>query len=135
MKVDSTATGRLYCGWSTLSTFPKTNTPFGATDKGIAFGYRTTDTDFTIFHHDGSGSAVADAMSTPVAKTNATTKFNLEIICSASSAQVIYNGTNSTTISADLPSSSDQLAFFCGVIASSTTARNWKFYSLTSENM
>jgi hypothetical protein len=136
MKVDSTATGRLYAGWSTLSTFPKTDTPFGTSDKGIAFGYRTTDTNFTIFHNDGGGGTmVADAMSTPVAKTSAATKFTVEIICSTSSAQVIYNDTNSTTISADLPTTTDQLAFFCGCISSSATARNWKFYSLDGENM
>ena len=135
MKMDSTATGRLYAGWSTNTTFPKTNTPFSTTEKGIAFGYRTTDTDFTIFHNDGGGGTmVADAMSTPVAKTNATTKFTVEIICSTSSAQVIYNDTNSTTISANLPTTTDQLAFFCGGISSSATARNWKFYGLDGEN-
>jgi hypothetical protein len=134
--VDSTATGNFHCGWSTNATFPTSSTtPYGNTEKGISFGYLSGGTNFSIFHNDGSGAFVTDAMSTPVAKTAATTKFTVEIICSASSAQVIYNDTNSTTISSRLPSSTDSLAFFCGVITSSTTARAWKFYGAHGENI
>lgn len=132
--VDSTATGHYYCGWSTLSTFPATSTPFGSSDKGIAFGYRSTDTNFTIFHNDANTSPPADAMSTPTAKTNATTPFTIEIICNGSSADVIYNDSITTTISTRLPSTNDTLAFFCGCVTSSTTARNWKFYGHHGEN-
>jgi hypothetical protein len=56
---NATNNKRLYVGFSTATAIPASDTPLGTTDKGIIVGYNSTLTNFSVWQHNGDGTAAA----------------------------------------------------------------------------
>lgn len=64
LKTDTIATTtRIYVGFSSASSIPNTDTPLATTDSGVIWGFRSTDSNFSVIYNDGSStSAVVVSM-------------------------------------------------------------------------
>ena len=107
-----------YYGFTTrASLLPSSNSPIGNTESGVFIGYRSFDTEFKVFHNDGSGgvlTVVPISPSVPVPSTATTYSFEIKmtsagILCS------VYNS-GSTLLGSVLLSS--------GAIPATTTNLN-----------
>ena len=130
--IDSTSNSRLYAGYSSNTTFPKSDTPLATTDSGVVVGFRTTDANFSVFRNDGGGSAMT-VVSLGVAKDTA--YHSIEIIYhGTSSVDVIFDGslTNYTTV---LPSTSANQYYNVVAQNSTTTSKTLNFCYMEVEGL
>jgi hypothetical protein len=121
MKVDSTATGRVYFGVLGANALPISDTPLASGVPGVLVGYRSTDTNWQIIQNDATGAAAASNITGPIAKDTAW--HTIEIKWAASgNVDVIFDGTTQT-LSSDIPPTTNDLWFNQVVQTTSTAAR------------
>ncbi len=74
--ITNSSQSRVYIGLGTNISLTDTDTIIGTTDSGIFAGWRSSDTNIMIFHHDGDGSAMT-VIDTGIAKNTNEWKFGL----------------------------------------------------------
>lgn len=117
--VSATGSSRMYFGFTSAATLPISDTPLATTDHGVLIGYRSTDTNFSEIHNDGSAAEVVNSLG--VAKDTA--YHTMEINWDASgNVNVFLDGTK-TTITTRLPATTSNLFFNAVVQTTTTTAR------------
>jgi|SRR5215831_1082304 len=119
-KVDSTASCRLYMGFTSLATLPISDTPLGTTDSGVMIGFRSTDANYNVFNNDGTGAAVA----TPTATVKDGNFHTMEVkMLAGGNVLVSLDGTVAATLSTRIPATTTNLFFNCVAQTTTTTAR------------
>lgn len=107
-KFNSITTTRLYIGFTSATSLPNTDTPLATGDSGVLFGYRTTDSNFSVINNDGGGAAIVN--STGVAKD--TTYHTISFTFGASNVVVVLDdgaGAKTTTLTTRIPATSTDI--------------------------
>ena len=116
---------RLYVGFSSAATLPASNTPLGTTDKGVIVGFSTAQTNYSVFQHNGDGTAAA-APATYSGLTLAKTDLNwhrITIVADDTNGKFTVSIDNNTpmVINTKIPASGDFLAVYAQVQNSGVT--------------
>jgi hypothetical protein len=130
--VISTGTNRYFIGFTNNSTTPTSDTFLSTTDSGVGIGWRDSDTNFTIFNNDGSGTMVTtDTGVTIVADIR-----SFEIIFDNSIPNIVVkmNGTTYATLTTRIPASSTALQLYFFVETTSTIAKTLQLYNAWYEH-
>lgn len=119
-KVDTVAgsVSRFYFGFTSATALPITDTPLATTDHGIIVGFKSTDTNYTIYSNDGATSVTSTAVTGPIAKD--TNYHTIEISWTASGNIIVTFDGTAQTISTDLPGTTTNL--YLNVVAQTATA-------------
>jgi hypothetical protein len=118
-KIDSTTSARYYFGFTSATALPISDTPLATTDHGILVGFRSTDTNWSEIHNDGSAAAVVNSLG--VAKD--AVFHTIEIGWSAAGNGVVVLDGTPSSITSRLPATTTNLFFNAVAQTTTTTAR------------
>jgi hypothetical protein len=65
LKVADTSGIVLYVGFTSASAISNDDTPLGNSDHGVIWGFRSTDSNFSVFNNDGTDTEVVNSMGIP----------------------------------------------------------------------
>jgi hypothetical protein len=131
LAISSTTSSRVYAGFTSLITLPKSDTPLGTADSGVLVGFRTTDTNWSVFRNTGGGSAMT-VTNLGIAKD--TNFHTIEIVYNGtSSVDVIFDGTTTTNFTTTLPATSVNQFYNAVGQNSTTTSRTLTFCYMVVE--
>lgn len=113
-KVNTVAGGvsRLYFGFTSATALPTSDTPLATGDHGVIVGFKSTATNYEIYHNDGATSVTTDTVSTGIAKDTSYHTIEINWVGGGSSINVVFDGV-SQAISTDLPATTQNLFFNC----------------------
>jgi len=86
--IDSTSNSRVYAGFTSATSLPKSDTPLASGDSGVLVGFRTTDANWSVFRNDGTTGMTVSSLG--VAKDTA---FH--------TIDIVYNGTTNVVVTFD----------------------------------
>jgi hypothetical protein len=119
---NNTSVSRCYHGLGTNIVLGDTDVILGTTDSGIYAGWRSTDTNIMIFHHDGDGSAMS-VIDTGLAKT--TSMWKCAFLIDPTQFQWLVSTPNGTVVgtpvTTQIPDQDTLMAFSVQAQPSSTT--------------
>ena len=109
-KIDAVASSvsRCYFGFTSATALPTSDTPLATTDHGIIVGFKSTSTNYEIYHNDGATSVTTDTVSTGIAKNTSFHTIEINWVGGGSTINVVFDGV-SQAISADLPATNQNL--------------------------
>jgi hypothetical protein len=123
-KLSASTSSRFYFGFTNAGTLPISDTPLATGDSGIIVGYSGASTNWTIFHNDGGGAAIADNLLTPTAKDALFRTIEINWTPSGN-VNVIFDGVAQTPISTRIPATTQNLLFNCLGQTTTTSARTF----------
>jgi len=129
-KIDSTASARLYMGFTSLATLPINDIPLANADSGVMIGFRSTDANYSVLNNDGTGPVVVTATSTPKDGNFHTMEIKM---LAGGNVIVSLDNTVVATLSTRLPATTTNLYFNCLAQTTSGTARTFTFRYIEGE--
>lgn len=124
--VNTTTASKFLFGLTSLATLPTAaaTQPLGTADSGIIVGFVETgtgSTNWSIWHHNGSGTVTVDNVSGPIAKNAG--MHTIEINWTASGNMTVLFDSVSQTITTDLPLTTANLFFNEVVVTTAAVAK------------
>ena len=129
IKIDSTTSARFYVGLVGVNALPISDTPMASAVPGVMVGWSSSDTNWTIYHNDASGSVVKDNITGPIAKNAVYHTIEIYWNASATSIYVSFDGVLQT-ITSDIPATTDNLWFNAVGQTTTTTARTCSIHGI-----
>jgi hypothetical protein len=132
---------RTYSGWITNTTgITVGDDPLVQSDGGIVVGYNSTDTNFNVWHGDGTNAITKVELTPAVAAPTTVTNYIIEMIFIGSTNVLInvYNGNSlaflgTKTITTNLPASTKTLNWQSIAQNPSATSKNYTVYGAYME--
>jgi hypothetical protein len=125
-KVDTTTASKFLFGFTSATTLPTAaaTQPLGTTDHGVIVGFVETgtgSTNWSIWHHNGSGAVTVDNVSGPIAKD--ANMHTIEINWTPSGNVTVLFDAVTQTITTDLPATTSSLFFNEVVVTTAAVAK------------
>lgn len=110
VKSSSTTNRRFYCGFSSATPLPLSDTVLGSSDSGVIVGFNTARANFSVWNNDAGGSAIVADFGSGIAKD--TTWRTFEIVMSSSDVVCKLDGANTVTLTTRIPSTTTDLYLY-----------------------